>query len=114
MTQAVRDPLCRRHRFPAEVTAQTVWLYIRFWLNLRMVEDMRAARGIFVSHHTVRLRADKFGRRFANEIRQRSVGKLGDKWYLDDVVISIGGKLRSYGTASATSCLVSHIARTKG
>jgi putative transposase len=99
MTQAVRDPLCRRHRFPAEVIAHAAWLYIRLPLNLRMVEDMRAARGISVSHQTVRLRADKFGRRFANEIRQRSVGKLGDKWYLDDVVISIGGQLRSYGTA---------------
>ena len=40
MTQAVRDPLYRRHRFPAEVIAQAVWLYLRFPLSLRMVEDL--------------------------------------------------------------------------
>ena len=51
-----------------------------------------AARGIIVSHQTVRLWVEKFGRHFANEIRRRSAGKLGDKWYLDEVVISIGGK----------------------
>ncbi len=92
MTQAVRDPLYRRHRFPAEVIAQTAWLYLRFPLSLRMVEDLLAARGIIVSHQTVRLWVEKFGRHFANEIRHRSAGKLGDKWYLDEVVISIGGK----------------------
>jgi len=57
-----------------------------------MVEDLLAARGIVVSHQTVRLWAEKFGRHFANEIRRRSAGKLGDKWYFDEVVISIGGK----------------------
>ena len=92
MTQTVRDSLYHRHRFPAEVIAHAVWLYLRFPLSLRMVEDLLAARGIIVSHQTVRLWAEKFGRQFANEIRRRSAGKLGDKWYLDEVVISIGGK----------------------
>jgi putative transposase len=92
MTQITRDPLYRRHRFPAEVIAQAVWLYLRFPLSLGMVEDLLAARGIIVSHQTVRLWAEKFGRHVANEIRRRSAGKLGDKWYLDEVVISIGGK----------------------
>ena len=92
MTQTVRDPLYRRHRFPAEVIAHAVWLYLRFPLSLRMVEDLLAARGIIVSHQTVRLWAEKFGRRFANDIRRKSKGRLGDKWYLDEVVISIGGK----------------------
>jgi hypothetical protein len=45
-----------------------VWLYFRFPLSLRMVEDLPAARGIIVSHRTVRLWAEKFGRTFANEI----------------------------------------------
>ena len=49
-------------------------------------------RGIIVSHQTVRVWAEKFGRTFANEIRPRSSGRLGDKWHLDVVVISIGGK----------------------
>lgn len=92
MTQTVRDSLYRRHQFPAEVIAQAVWLYLRSPLSLRMVEDLLAARGIIVSHQTVRLWVEKFGRHFANEIRRRSAGKLGDKWYLDEVVISIGGK----------------------
>jgi putative transposase len=92
MTQAARARLYRRHRFPADVIAHAVWLYYRFPLSLRMVEDLLAARGIVVSHQTVRLWAEKFGRHFANEIRRRSAGKLGDKWYFDEVVISIGGK----------------------
>ncbi len=87
-----RDPLYRRHRFPAEIIAHAVWLYFRFPLSLRMVEDMLAARGIIVSHQTIRLWAEKFGRTFANQIRQRSRGRLGDKWHLDEAVISIGGK----------------------
>jgi putative transposase len=57
-----------------------------------MVEDMLAARGVIVSHQTVRLWAEKLGRHFANDIRKRSAGKLGDKWHLDEVVITIGGK----------------------
>ena len=87
-----RDPLYRRHRFPAEVIAQAVWLYFRFPLSLRMVEDILAARGIIVSHQTIRLWAEKFGRTFANEIRRRSSGRLGDKWHLDEAVVSIRGK----------------------
>ena len=76
-----RDPLYRRHRFPAEVIAQAVWLYFRFPLSLRMVEDILAARGIIVSHQTIRLCAEKFGRTFANEIRRRSSGRLGDNGF---------------------------------
>lgn len=62
-----------------------------------MVEDLLAARGIIVSHQTVRLWVEKFGRHVANEIRRRSAGKLGDKWNLDEVVISIGGKSTGCG-----------------
>ena len=84
------DPLYRRHRFPAEVIANAVWLYFRFPLSLRMVEDMLAMRGIVVSHETVRRWAEKFGRDFANKIRRRAP-QLGDKWHLDEVVITING-----------------------
>ncbi|MGZ2454338.1 transposase-like protein [Rhizobium ruizarguesonis] len=54
MSEVARDPLYRRHRFPAEIIAHAVWLYFRFPLSLRMVEDMLAARGIIVTHQTVR------------------------------------------------------------
>jgi putative transposase len=80
-----------RHRFPAEVISHAVWLYFRFPLSLRMVEEMLAARGIEVSHETVRQWALKFGQSFANQIRRR-LPAPGDKWHLDEVVISIAGK----------------------
>ena len=61
-----RDPGCARHRFPAELISDAIWLYFRFPLSLRMVEEMLAARGIEVSHETVRQWAMKFGQGFAN------------------------------------------------
>lgn len=92
MSKIARDPLYRRHRFPAEVIAQAVWLYFRFPLSLRMVEDMLAARGVIVTHQTVRSWAEKFGRHFANEIKRRSAGRFGDKWHLDECVVAINGQ----------------------
>jgi putative transposase len=86
-----RYPLYARHRFPAEVISLAVWLYFRFPLSLRMVEEMLAARGIEVSHETVRRWAEKFGREFANRIRRRTP-RLGDRWHLDEVVLTIVGK----------------------
>jgi putative transposase len=86
-----RHPRYTRHRFPAEVISHAVWLYFRFSLSLRMVEEMLAARGILVSHETVRQWALKFGQDFANQIR-RCLPAPGDKWHLDEVVISIAGR----------------------
>jgi putative transposase len=85
-----RHPRYARHRFPDEVTSHAVWLYFRFPLSLRMVEEMLAARGIEVSHETVRQWALKFGRGYANQIRRR-LPAPGDKWHLDEVVTSIAG-----------------------
>jgi putative transposase len=87
-----RNPLYRRHRFPAEIVANAVWLHFRFPLSLRMLEDMLAGRGIVVSHQTVRQWAEKFGRAFASKIRRRSAGRPGDKWHLDEAAVSIRGK----------------------
>src|ERR1700719_1013844 len=78
------------HRFPAEIIGHAVWLYFRFPLGLRMVEELLAARGIMVSHETVRQWARKFGQRFANQIRRR-LPRVGDKWHLDEVVLKIDG-----------------------
>src|SRR5829696_7437006 len=85
-----RAPRYARHRFPAEVISYAVWLYFRFPLSLRMVEEMLAARGIEVSHETVRQWALKFGQGFANRIRRR-LPCAGDKWHLDEVAIRIAG-----------------------
>ena len=90
MKQA-RDPLYRRHRFPAGVISYAVWLYFRFPLSLRMVEEMLAARGIDVSHESVRHWAEKFGREYSNRIRRRAPAR-GDKWHMDEVVITIRGR----------------------
>ena len=79
------------HRFPAEVISHAVWLYFRSPLSLRMVEEMLAARGILISHETVRQWALKFGQALANRIRRR-LPHPGDKWHLDEVVITIAGE----------------------
>jgi putative transposase len=89
--RSTRPPHYARHRFPAEVISHAVWLYFRFPLSLRMVEEMLAARGILVSHETVRHWALKFGQSFANQIPGR-LPAIGDKWRLDEVVISIAGR----------------------
>jgi putative transposase len=86
-----RHPRYARHRFRAEVISHAVWLYFRFPLSLRMVEEMLAARGILVSHETVRQWALKFGMSFAKHIRRR-LPAPGDKWHLDEVAISIAGR----------------------
>jgi putative transposase len=88
---SARDLLYRRHRFPPEVISHAVWLYFRFPLSLRMVEEMLAERGICVSYETVRRWAMKFGEAFSDQIRQRAPAR-GDKWHLDEVVISIAGE----------------------
>ncbi|WP_435656229.1 IS6 family transposase [Brucella pituitosa] len=86
-----RSSLYHRHRYPSEIIAEAVWLYFRFPLSFRMVEDMLAYRGIFVTYKTVYEWAEKFGRAYASHIRRRTPG-LGDKWHLDECVISIKGE----------------------
>ena len=81
------------HRFPPEVISHAVWLYFRFPLGLRMVEEMLAARGIIVSHETVRQWVLKFSQEFANRIRRR-LPCTGDKWHLEEVAIKIAGAQR--------------------
>ena len=78
------------YRFPAEIIGHAVWLYFRFPLGLRMVEELLAERGIIVSHETVRQWARKFGQHFANQIRRR-LPRVADKWHFDEVVLKIAG-----------------------
>ena len=86
-----RDPIYAGHRYPAEIISYAVWLYFRFPLSLRMVEEMLAARGISVTHETIRQWGLKFGREFANRIRRRAP-RRGDKWHLDELAVSFAGK----------------------
>src|ERR1700677_1554833 len=86
-----RDPLYRRHRFLPEVISYAVWLYFRFPLSLRMVEEMLAARGICGAYETVRSWGKKFGNIFPDQIRLPAPAR-GHKWHLDEVVVSIAGE----------------------
>src|SRR3982750_4649053 len=90
MASAAKSPYAG-YRFPGEIISHAVWLYFRFPLSLRMVEEILAARGITVSHETVRQWARKFGQAFANQIRRR-LPCAGDKWHLDEGCLMIGGK----------------------
>ena len=74
--------LYRRHRFPREVIAHAVWLYARFPLSLRMVEEMLLERGIDVSYETIRRWGAKFGPALARDL-QRRVRRPCDIWHLD-------------------------------
>jgi len=87
----VGAPSYRGFRFPAEIISHCVWLYHRFPLSFREVEEMMLQRGIIVSHETVRQWCVKFGQTYANGLRRRRAC-LGDKWHLDEVFITINGK----------------------
>jgi putative transposase len=81
----------KRHRFPPELIAHAVWLYFRFPLSLRLVEEMLLQRGIVVSYETIRRWGQKFGPDYARRLR-RKPPRPDDVWHLDEVVISIAGK----------------------
>lgn len=88
---AMISPRYKRHRFPASIIAHAVWLYFRFPLSLRLVEEMLLERGIVVSHETIRCWAKKFGPDYASRLR-RKVPSASDVWHLDEVVVTIGGE----------------------
>ena len=78
-------------RFPAEIIEHAVWLYHCFSLSLRDVETILAARGIVVSYESIRDWGLRFGRLFANALKRRRP-RPGDKWFMDEVFVRIGGK----------------------
>ncbi|MFN0193297.1 MAG: IS6 family transposase [Aestuariivirga sp.] len=82
---------CARHRFPADVIRQTVWLYFRFTLSFRDVEDLMAERGIDVSYETVRCWTRNFGRLFGHNLRKSRVAPTS-RCHLDETVARIGGQ----------------------
>ena len=81
----------KRHRFPASVIVHAVWLYARFTLSFRDVEEMLAERGVDVSNETVRRWFLKFGRLIASNLR-RSRPQPSARWHLDEMVIKIRGR----------------------
>jgi hypothetical protein len=84
----------RGFRYPAEIISHCVWLYYRFPLSFREVEEMMLARGVVVSHETIRQWCAKFGAAYAAGLRRRRA-RAGDKWHLDEVFIKVNG-VRQY------------------
>jgi putative transposase len=82
------------HRFPAELISHGVWLYFRFCLSYRAVEELLLARGIIVTYEASRKWCLKFGQAYANQLRRRRP-RPGDTWHLDEVFLTINGARHS-------------------
>lgn len=84
-------PSYKGHRYPVEIINHCVWVYFRFPLSFREVEELMLERGVVVSYETIRRWCAKFGQAYANGLRRRRP-RLGDKWHLDEVFIRINGR----------------------
>ena len=84
-------PSYRGYRFPPEIISHAVWLYYRFCLSFRDVEDLLAKRGVIVSYETIRQWSRKFGAEYARKLKRRE-GRLGDTWHLDELFVTIQGE----------------------
>jgi putative transposase len=81
----------KRYRFPPEIISYAVWLYHRFNLSHRDIEDLLAERGITVSYETIRLWCIKFGAKYARRLKRKYRG-FGDTFYIDEVFVKINSK----------------------
>jgi putative transposase len=81
----------KHHRFPAEIISHGVWLYFRFCLSYRDVEELLFARGVIVTYEAIRKWCWKFGQAYTNQLR-RHRPRPGDKWHLDEVFLTINGE----------------------
>ena len=91
MIRSATTPSYTGYRFPQAIISHAVWLYFRFNLSYRDVEELLAERGITVTCETVRQWCKKFGQQFANQLRRRRA-QPGDKWHADEVFLKINGK----------------------
>jgi len=85
------DSLYKGFRFAEEIISHAVWLYYRFLLSLRDVQELLLERGIVVSHETIRAWCERFGPDYARRLRSRRP-RPGDRWHLDEVFVKINGK----------------------
>ena len=103
----------KRHRFPLDVIRRAVWLYFRFTLSLRDVEQMLAERGVETNYETVRCPAMKFGRVFAQNLR-RCRPKPTGRWHLDEMVVKISAKrMRLWRAADDEGEVVDFLVQTR-
>ena len=111
-----RSKMYKRYRFPPEIIQHAVWLYHRFNLSHRDIEDLLAKRGIAVSYEAIRLWSNKFGPRFARNLRRKHQG-FGDTFFIDEVFVKIQGKQHYLWRAvdqDGGRCASSEKARWKG
>ncbi len=87
----MRTDLYKRHRFPTEVISHCIWLYHRFGMSFRAVEELLFEWGVQLSYETVRRWCLKFGSEYARRLK-RCQALPGDKWHLDEVFLNIGGE----------------------
>ena len=92
----------RRHRFPAPIIQHAIWLYLRFTLSYRDVEELLAERGLDLFYETVRRWVLKFGPAIARQLRQRRP-RPSDRWHLDEMVVRIAGISGVLSTMKARS-----------
>src|ERR1700756_4933397 len=88
-----------RHRFPPDVVRHAVWLYLRFTLSYRDVEDLLAERGLIVSNEAIRRWVLKFGPGIASNLR-KSRSQRYTRWHLDELVVSLSGSKCTCGVLS--------------
>lgn len=86
-----KSNIYKRYRFTSEIIQYAVWLYYRFNLSHRDIEDLLAERGIFVTYESIRLRCNKFGSKYAARLRSKHQG-YGDTFFIDEIFIKIDGK----------------------
>ena len=86
-----QPPSYRGYRFPAEIISHAVWVYHRFGVSFRDVEDLLAERGVTVTYESIRQWCLTFGLEYARRLRRRR-GRMGDTWYLDEVFVKIQGR----------------------
>jgi putative transposase len=80
-----------RHRYPIEVVSRCVWMYFRYSLSYRDVEEMMSERGVTVSYETIRAWCQKFGAEYSKRLK-KCRGPVGDTWHFDEVYLKIDGR----------------------
>ena len=109
----IRPVSYKRHRFPPEIIAHAIWLYFRFPLSLRLVEEMLLERGILISYETVRRWALKFGPDYARRLKRKRPSRR-DIWPLDEVVITITGQKHwLWRAVDQDGCVLDEIVQTQ-
>jgi putative transposase len=88
MSTVTRGARYKNHRFPTEIISHAVWLYFRFCLSFRDVEELLLEHGVVVTYEAIRKWYRKFSQQYANQLCRRRP-QPGDKWHMDEVFLTI-------------------------